>query len=260
MRSIQVRVCLLLLLLASSVLVHLTQTALAQTSSAPFVPVEVESENGYARLIFQWQNLHGVPRPPEHTANIENGVLVLKFEQGYRLDLNGLRKQTEDYIALIRQDGDGRTLRMALKYPFRANSGSDEMDVAIDLVPESFEGTPPPYVSPRPVIDLALLVVSAEKRDVPTATELRRLQVAAKPLPEDAPRLPVRVIRSDTRSRIIFQWPQRVGYDVVREGNTVIVNFNQVARPKLTRLRIDPPTFVKTADAVKRLGGPRSPS
>lgn len=246
---------LLLILLTPLFLAGMSPAIVAQAASNPLVPVEVESENGYARLIFKWQGLTQTAHPPAHSATIRNGVLVIHFDRRYDLDFDELRDQTEDYIALIRQDNDGQTVRMALKYSFQLQSNADQMDVAIDLIPESYNGTPPAHVAPRPAIDLDLLVVTGELRKVPTAAELRQLQVAATPLPLDSPRLPVRVIRSDVRSRVVFQWPDRVGYDVVREGDTVVLNFNEIARPKLVRLRVDPPRFVKTADAVKRLGG-----
>ncbi len=245
----------LLFLLAPIFLGMLTQATLAQSVSAPVVPVEIQSDNGYARMIFKWQNISQKAKPPKHTANIENGVLVLRFDQDYQIDLNAFREQTESYIALVRQDDDGKTLRMALKFPFRALSNVDKLDVAIDLVPESYSDDPEPYKVPDPKIDMDKLVITGEHREVPTAEALKLMQVSAKPIPSEAPRLPVRIIRNDTRSRIVFQWPEKVGYDVIRKGDTIVVNFNQVARPKLIRLRVDPPKFVKTADAVKRLGG-----
>jgi tetratricopeptide (TPR) repeat protein len=217
--------------------------------------VEVKIQNGFARLIFKWEGLTLAPRPPAYTVDIENGVLVLRFAQAYNVDLDLLVEQTEEFIALIRQDADKKTLRMALKDAIRIQSNIDDLDFAVDIIPLNYEGDPAPHAAPRPAIDLELLVITAVKRDVPSAAELRKLRIAAKPIPLDAPRLPVRVIRNDTRSRVVFQWPETVGYDIVREGNVLVANFNKIARPALARLRIDPPKFVKAAEAVKRFGG-----
>lgn len=255
MRLLRIRAWLWLILLTPLLPGAWTQVSWAQSASVPLVPVEVITQNGFARLIFKWEGLTLAPRPPAYTVDIENGVLVLRFAQAYDVNLDLLIEQTEEFIALIRQDADKKTLRMALKDTLRIQSNIDDLDFAVDLIPLNYEGDPAPHASPRPAIDLELLVITAVKREVPSAAELRKLQVAAKPIPLDAPRLPVKVIRNDTRSRVIFQWPEAVGYDIVRQGNTVVANFNQLARPALTRLRVDPPRFVKTAEAVKRFGG-----
>lgn len=255
MRSPGRKFRLLLLLLMPLLVASVGNGARAQSAAGPVLPVEVQVHNGFTRLVFKWSGLSTTPRPPEHTVDIDNGVLVLNFAQKYSVDTEVLLEEAVDYIALIRQDSDGKTLRMALKHPTRIQSNVDELEFAVDLIPESSDLNPEPYVSPRPAIDMDLLVITAVKRAVPSAEELRKLQIAAKPIPLDAPRLPVRVIRNDTRSRVVFQWPETVGYDIIREGNTVVINFNQIARPLLARLRVEPPKFVKSADAVKRYGG-----
>lgn len=230
-------------------------SARAQSTERPLVSIEVQNKSGFVRLVFEWAGVSSTPTPPEHTAELENGVLVIHFAQDYRIDADVLLEQAIDTVALVRQDSDNRTLRLALKNPIRIQSSVDQLQFAVDLIPEGSDLNPAPYVSPRQAIDTDLLVVTGAMRKVPTAAELRHLQIAAKPIPADAPRLPVRVIRNDTRSRVVFQWPEVVGYDIIRQDDTLVINFNQIARPSLARLRVEPPKFVKTADAVKRYGG-----
>ena len=137
------------------------------------VPVYIQSYHGFARMILKWDNISPTAKAPHHTANIEYGVLVLRFDQDYQIDLNAFREQTESYIALVRQDDDGKTLRMALKFPFRVLSNADKLDVSIDLVPESYSDDPEPYKVPEPKIDMDKLVITGEHREVPTAEAMK---------------------------------------------------------------------------------------
>lgn len=227
--------------------------AIAQ--NAPLVPVEVHKQNGYTRLLFDWRSVGRANGAPEHTATIENNVLVIRFDRPLSIDMEALGVEAEEHIALMRQDSDGKTLRFALKTPVDVLSNEDDYQFAIDLVPVGGTANHMPFIAPETIELLDDIVVAAERREPPTEEELVELASAPKEIPASAPRLPIRVIRNDSRSRVVFQWPEKVGYDVAREGDTLVVSFNQVARPKLARLRVDPPALVKTADAVQRFGG-----
>jgi tetratricopeptide (TPR) repeat protein len=242
-----------LILLAPLMSGLLASNALAQ-EAVTVIPVEVQNPEGFNRLIFKWDDHLEKGRLPKYTAITENNVLLIKFDRTYTVDLEEMLLESKSFIALARQDNDNKTLRLAMKYPVDISTGESEAHIYINIVPSNSGVAPAAYEAPRPLIDLDRLIVLAEKREVPSVEELRKLASVARPLPLNADRLPVRVIRNDTRSRIVFQWSDRVGYDIIREGDKIIINFNQVARPKLTRLRIDPPRFIKTADAVQRYG------
>ena len=57
----------------------------------------------------------------------------------------------------------------------------------------------------------------------------------------------IRVGQSNGFSRIEFHWKGNVGYTTRRQGDDVIVRFSRDADPDMSRLRVDPPPFLKTA-------------
>jgi hypothetical protein len=63
----------------------------------------------------------------------------------------------------------------------------------------------------------------------------------------------IRVGESNGFSRVEFHWQGNVGFTTRREGDDVIVRFSRDADPDLSRLRVDPPPFLKTA-AIRHQG------
>jgi tetratricopeptide (TPR) repeat protein len=57
----------------------------------------------------------------------------------------------------------------------------------------------------------------------------------------------IRVGESNGFSRIEFHWQGNVGYTVKRDGDELTVRFSRDADPDMSRLRVDPPPFLKTA-------------
>jgi tetratricopeptide (TPR) repeat protein len=65
--------------------------------------------------------------------------------------------------------------------------------------------------------------------------------------------LEIRVGQSNGFSRIEFHWKGNVGFTTRREGDDFVVRFSRDADPDMSRLRVDPPPFLKTA-SLRRQG------
>lgn len=218
----------------------------ARAQSVGPVEATVSVSNGFARFEFEFA------KEPKYTAEIENGVLILNVDQPFDLDLTELAAPAFEYVALIRQDRDQTTLRFALKQNLRLQvSGFDSL-LAIDLVPSSYQGMPTRIVAPPEPITVA---AEMEEAGEEVGREQIKASDVANEISKDVPRLPVHVSQSDAVSRIIFDWPEPVGYDVRKENDQVIASFNKLMRPKLSRLRVDPPVNVLSARALERNGG-----
>ncbi|MGZ3275031.1 MAG: tetratricopeptide repeat protein [Caulobacteraceae bacterium] len=63
----------------------------------------------------------------------------------------------------------------------------------------------------------------------------------------------IRVGQSNGFSRVEFHWKGNVGYTTRREGDNLVVRFSRDADPDMSRLRVDPPPFLKTA-SLRRQG------
>jgi tetratricopeptide (TPR) repeat protein len=66
--------------------------------------------------------------------------------------------------------------------------------------------------------------------------------------------LNVRVAEAKDFSRIEFRWAGGAKYVAKRDGQTVVLRFSRYAPPDMTRLRVDPPKWLKTA-ADRNAGG-----
>jgi len=79
----------------------------------------------------------------------------------------------------------------------------------------------------------------------------------AAPAATVAPRGPlqVRVAQASDFSRIEFQWVGGARAVSRRDGQKLILKFNRDANPDIARLRVDPPRWLKTAEARRSPGG-----
>ena len=195
-------------------------------AEAQNVPFSTDTQGGYARLLMEF------PSPPTFEARIENGVLVVRFDSPFDMDVALLSRALPRYVSLVRQDPDRRALRLALKQNFRLQTSAAANQVAIDLIPFTFAGTPPP-LDP----DAALA-----EQDEPIIIEDGDFG------PIEIRPLSVRVGRQAEFSRIVFEWPQRVAYDAQLKDRVITLNFAKAADPNIVGLRVDPPQYVKTAD------------
>jgi tetratricopeptide (TPR) repeat protein len=67
--------------------------------------------------------------------------------------------------------------------------------------------------------------------------------------------LSVNVAESADLSRIEFRWTGKVGFSSRRTGQKLILRFARYARPDMTRIRVDPPRWLKTGEDAKAGGG-----
>jgi tetratricopeptide (TPR) repeat protein len=66
--------------------------------------------------------------------------------------------------------------------------------------------------------------------------------------------LSVRVAENKDFSRVEFRWTGGAHYVARRDGQTVVLKFSRYAQPDMTRLRVDPPKWLKTA-SDRNVGG-----
>jgi len=203
----------------------------SRQSHAEELQVSVDVFPGYTRLIFDSQE------PLSADAEILNSVLLLNFERSVEFDLNVIRQEAGRDVSRVRQDADGKMLRLALNRGLRLQKTSNGNRLAIDLVGPNLavmpEGVGPKDVSPFDAEQERLATLSeAESADGPV--EIRPL--------------PISISRMDEFSRVVFEWPERIDYNAELQNGTVNILFDQAADPSLTELRTDPPQFIRGAE------------
>jgi len=215
-------------------------------------PVTVlgDEEDGFGRLVFAWPR-HDDPMrlqtAPEVTTVMSANVLVLRFEEAFKADLSELMSSMPRYIALVREDADGKTLRLAMKAQFRVNIHEAGNEVYVDLLPPNWRAAPPPLP------DAVMARLEAERKAV---AEAKAEKEGNGPLdiPEPKPDLALRVGEHGDFTRLVFDWAQPVLYNVAQREGTVTLTFDRDAALKLARLRVDPPEFMTGATSVRKDG------
>jgi len=179
----------------------------------------------YARITAKWAD--GDEVAPRISAQVNNQVLILTFDQKVKINLEKLKEGLPNWAAVTFMDPDGMTARIGLKQvPRLAVSTSADL-VAVDLIPEASSVKPPKLLSP---------LVAKQK----AVAEAKR--IAALPPPVALEPLEVRGSQSGDSSRIAFYWDNKTSYKVVSQTDGVMkIQFAKRAKPDLAYLHITPP-------------------
>lgn len=206
----------------------------------------VFSQNdGYGRIVLTWPG--GLPA---HSETVTAGVLVVKFDRPFTTDLSDFMRQMPTYIAMARQDADGRTLRLALKFDYWLNVQQAENSLYLDLLPSSWAGKAPPL----PADVLARLAVASEARKkAEEEAKLVKEQGIVDPGAPD-PDLRVRVAAHEGMTRLVFDWNQPVLYSLVQQEGSATITFDRTAKVALAPIRVAPPPYLETISAIERNG------
>ncbi|MEQ1782864.1 MAG: hypothetical protein ABMA14_15980 [Hyphomonadaceae bacterium] len=179
----------------------------------------------YARITAKWAD--GDEAAPRISAQVNNQVLILTFDQKVKINLDKLREALPNWAAVTFMDPDGMTARIGLKQaPKLAVTTSADL-VAVDLMMDGSTAKPPKLLSP---------LVAKQK----AVAEAKR--IAALPPPVAMEPLEVRGSQSGDSSRIAFYWDKKTSYKVVSQTDGVMkIQFPKRAKPDLAYLHITPP-------------------
>ena len=203
------RAFLLRLLCAACALTLCISPAVAADS------VRVSHEAGFVRILFTFT-------PAAHaSAEVTGSVLTIKFDRKVSVDAAALASDLSAYAASGRADPDGQTLRFALSQAVRVRASASADEVAIDLLPQNFVGTPAGLLPPPPppkIVD-----------------------------PAQLPELKVRSGAYQNFTRLVFDWPNHVAYAVFPGAGKLGIRFEGQARPDLSSIARFAPPWVKNA-------------
>ncbi|WOF74495.1 hypothetical protein QMT40_002147 [Parvibaculaceae bacterium PLY_AMNH_Bact1] len=234
----------------------LSGSQIAPASAADDVRLSGAEKNGFGRLVFSWPDT-GLPedptvpdaRLPGYETLVSAGVLVVAFERPLEIDIDDLLRRMPRYLALVRMDGDDRTLRMAMKADFKIHARKAGHELYIDLLAPGWAGDPPPLPA-----DVVARIAEEERELQARAAQFAELGPQALEIVEDLPRVALRVGEQPSFTRLAFDWDRPVLYSTAFRDNRITITFDQIADLPLAALRVDPPAYVKSARAEKSGG------
>lgn len=219
----------------------LVAPAAAQTAGA----VSARENAGFGRIAITWPEARA-ENPPTVSASAANGVLVLRFSEPVSLNADVVRRNLPSYVANVRMDADGRTLRAALTAPMRLGQSRSYNIQAIDLLPEGFAGTPPGVDSPR---------ARAERAAAASARAAAAAREAEARDPTQETRIPVTVGEGPGLTRIVFEWPRAVRHRLQVVDGQARVRFESPTRVDLAEVRAKLPKNVLSAEQTQDRSG-----
>ena len=157
--------------------------------------------------------------PPEASASVVDGVLVVRFATPLDGDVSALASTAPEHFAFARRSQDGSSLRVALRQP---------MDVVV-----------------RTDGDARVIALSAVQN-----------QAAAETAEGPSTEVNLGVAQRDDYTRLSFTWPQ--GQSTVsvtpRGDNRYELRFNRAGDVDIARLRTSPPALIRTAQRLSTPG------
>ena len=176
------------------------------------------TQDGYARLSF---SLSGAS-PAKISATTTGGVLAISFSAKTDIDPAAITAALPRVISSGRADADGKTLRFTLTQPVKLHVSQIGARAVVDVAPMNFTGTMPDLVAPP--------------------------KAAPKPLDmASLPEIKMRTGGYEKFTRLVFDWPRNVSYQVYPGAGKMGIRFAAQSRMDVSVITRLAPAWVKNA-------------
>jgi tetratricopeptide (TPR) repeat protein len=190
--------------------------ALAASTPAWADGVSGSTQDGYGRLSFSLTSATN----PKITASATGGVLTISFSAKTGITPASVVAALPRILSSGRADPDGKTLRFVLVAPVKLHVSQIPGHAVVDLAPSDFSGKMPDLVvPPKPVskpIDVASL-----------------------------PEIKMRAGSYEKFTRLVFDWPKNVSYQVFPGAGKMTVKFDAPIRMDVSAVARFAPPWVK---------------
>jgi hypothetical protein len=203
------------------------------THEAPEVEVRVGDHGDYQRVVFEW------PQAIEHDVRQQGEQITVAFSRAGRIDFAGVRERLGTRVLEARPVGADVTESVVLRVlpgasirSFRLN---DDRIVVVDVLGGSAAPTvasPAEHPDPRPTNDAA----QKERARTAPSAEVSAAVFRADD-PTTTPSVAVRVGEHGAFERVVFEWPEAIGHEVVQRGDRATISFSRPGRIDLSRVR-----------------------
>ncbi|NQV81584.1 MAG: hypothetical protein HQ495_13595, partial [Alphaproteobacteria bacterium] len=190
---------------------HAQETVLARAFQGPT----------FARIVFDW------PAPVPYQARGGGDLLVIEFARPLTADLSVITEVLGDIVLDARIEEDGRSVTLLMSDAFQVKTTANGRSIIFDIaVPRSSSAPRPSQVTAPPA-----------RSPPPQRTPRQPQTVSPQPsaAPANRPTIRVRAGEHDTYTRVVFDWPGEVAYEVAKTGDSVVVRFNRPANFGISR-------------------------
>lgn len=232
-----------LAVLAFGLLLALAVPAMAPVALAQeHVEVRGEAGDGHVRLVFDWST------PVTYSAEIFDGVLIVRFARPFDAALDGAIRQLSTYLAAGAIRPDRRTAVFALKRPLTFRSGPAGTTRAVielvELKPPSVPAAVEPGPSARPTP-----AKPSQAAKAPPA-------VASAGPPPSGANARVQLVPSDDGTRLEIDFGRPVKAQARENGRNVVISFDTKSDLELGDLADRSLKLVEGIDASYGRSGP----
>ena len=223
---------------SATALAWMTVAAFAQTS----VTARAALHEGFGRVVFDW------PVATGYQAKRDGRRLMVTFEEPLTVSFDSVNRVLDGYLSDIRLADDGRTVEIELTaeldyraFAYGAKVIVDIMDPVSGALDELADEESPPQTETTP--------------EFVSETATNTAGVAADEARGDKPEAPrdrvnVRIGDHPNFSRVVFDWPGAVDYQITTVGNQTVVRFDRPAEIDLSKLNTSPPKHILSAAAT----------
>ena len=171
-------------------------------------------QDGYGRLSFT--------TPAKVSATTTGGVLAIGFDSKTAITPAAIAAAMPKYISGGHADADGKTLRFTLSQPVKLHVSQLGTHAVVDIADTNFAGAMPDLAPPpKPVV--------------------KPLDVAS------LPQIKLRTGAYEKFTRLVFDWPKDVSYQVFPGAGKMTIRFNTPVRMDVSALARLAPPWVKNA-------------
>lgn len=209
---------------------------------ADSVATRAEIGQGFGRLIFDW------PKDVDYSVNLAGRRLFIDFSRPVSTDLNDAVATLSAYVVDAGLANGGRRLTLDLTGDYSINTDCQAQPVSVDILADRQAGAgqivcgvvEPLASNGNDIMDILPPEPERQTAAAPQPTRQARpaprsqpTRQAAAPARRQGPRGTVRVRAGDHPefSRLVFDWPRRVDYEVAHQtSSAAIISFGAGAR------------------------------
>lgn len=212
------------------------------------VPARGWSHGDYGRLVLDWS------KSVKASVSSDGKELTISFDRAANIDPKGAIANLKSYVSAARRGRDGKSLTLTLNEPVTWRLFEDGTHLVVDMAhvgQRKFANGPGKSQSPQPKTTPAPKAAEPAKAAEPTKTAAAAPEAPAPVL--TGPNVPLRNGEHEGYSRLAFDWPKDVAYEVTQSGDHVEIRFASPGKIDIGKILKDLPPRVR-AIAVKPAG------